>query len=160
MILPPFSVEELWKILYYDEASGKFTRLYSSKKRWIGTIAGSPNKDGYIQIYVCGKLYRAGQLAWFYKTGIWPDREVDHKNRIRDDDSWNNLRLANNSEQAENMGLRKDNKLGVMGVHEYRPGKFVALYKRQYLGIFDTIDEASNAYISAKRKSAGEFSPV
>ena len=51
-----------------------------------------------------GKLvgYSVGQIAWFLYTGKWADEEVDHKDGNPQNNLFENLRLANRSEQCKN----------------------------------------------------------
>ncbi|HDR2785777.1 TPA: HNH endonuclease, partial [Enterobacter sichuanensis] len=85
------SLEELKRLFFYDHETGNFYRLKSIRNLRKGDIAGSLNKSGYIEIYINSKRYRAHRLAIFYMTGRWP-KAVDHKNRIRNDNRWCNIR--------------------------------------------------------------------
>ena len=51
-----------------------------------------------------GKLvgYSVGQVAWFLYTGEWADLEVDHKDCNPMNNLFENLRLANRSQQCKN----------------------------------------------------------
>ena len=62
-------------------------------------------RGGYRKITIDGKVYSAARLAWFYKTGRWPDPEIDHINRIRDDNRWENLREATRADNLANRAL-------------------------------------------------------
>ena len=50
-----------------------------------------------------------------YMEGYFPE-EVDHKNRIKTDNRWSNLRAADRSLNCTNTGLRHDNQTGVRGL--------------------------------------------
>ncbi len=77
---------------------------------------------GYIKIEVLGKSYYAHRVAFLIMEARWPE-QIDHINRIRDDNRWINLREANQVENARNHGLRVTNTSGVMGVgHSERHG--------------------------------------
>lgn len=89
-------------MLHYDPETGTFTWLIDrSIRAYAGEVAGYTDKRGYVGISVDNVDYRASRLAWLYMTGEWPKRQVDHKNKIRGDNSWNNLRdissLLNNN---------------------------------------------------------------
>lgn len=60
--------------------------------------------------------YRAHRVIWAMQTGEWPAAEIDHKNHIRDDNRWENLREATRLENCRNQTLRKDNTSGTIGV--------------------------------------------
>lgn len=110
-----------------------------------------------------GVTYRAHRLAWFYVTGVWPEKTVDHKNRNRADNRWRNLRLATHHQQRQNQSVGRANKTGFLGVRRHRKGKFEANIgvggKHIYLGLFDTAEEASRVYLRAKRQ-LHEFQPT
>lgn len=82
------------------------------------------------------------------------NENVDHINGNQLDNRRSNLRLANHAENARNRGASRRNKSGYKGVH-FSHGKWEANivheYKTIYLGIFDTPEEAHEAY---KRKAA------
>ena len=150
----------LRKVLAYDPETGTF--IWRSN----GKVAGSRDFKGYwvIGITVGGRLfvYKAHRLAWFYMTGEWPYPSVDHIDRVKNNNKFINLRLANASQNGGNAGLRKDNTSGVKGVNWYKSSnKWVAKIavkgKRLSLGYFDSIDDASAAYERAAREHFGEF---
>jgi hypothetical protein len=95
----------------------------------------------------------ANRLAWFYMTGEWPADLVDHKNRARDDDRWENLRPATNAMNSQNQGMYKNNTSGFIGVSFHR-GRWRAHirvnYKLIILGYYDTAEAAGAAYLEAK----------
>lgn len=63
--------------------------------RYAGTIAGRIHPtDGHRVISIDGFKYQAGPLTWFHIYGIWPDREVDHIDRDKDNNRKDNLRLT------------------------------------------------------------------
>lgn len=146
--------------LDYDPSTGIF-RWKTDRRAPIraGDIAGTYNAKGYRQITL-GRTYGAHRLAWLYMTGAWPVEQIDHKNGIRDDNRWCNLREATNAENCAARGIKTNNRLGLKGV--YRAGsKFaVCLYKgseRFYLGRFDTQEAASTAYAKAANDIHGDF---
>jgi hypothetical protein len=48
------------------------------------------------------KLYSAARLAWLYVHGEWPKNQIDHINRVRDDDRLVNLRDVTRTENQNN----------------------------------------------------------
>ena len=86
--------EYLKSILHYDPETGVFTWIgkTSTKTRAIiGMNAGYIRPDGYRYIKIYNRAYNASRLAFVYMEGYWPEHEVDHRNRIRDDDRWKNF---------------------------------------------------------------------
>jgi len=110
-----------------------------------------------------GVSYQSSHLAFFYMTASWPVHEMDHINGNSIDDSWENLRHATRNQNEINKGPYKNNRLGVKGVYR-RNGKYLAFihrnYKRQALGRFLTIEEASSAYIAAAKAHDREFARI
>lgn len=152
------TVERLRQVLAYDQESGLFTwREATSFRVTVGKTAGSPCKSGYIEIGVDGHSYYAHRLAWFYVTGEWPPHQVDHRDRVRTNNAFLNLRRALNAENTQNsVTPRAHNKSGYLGVSfDRRRGMFTAEIragnKRFRLGFFEDPKDASAAYWSAKK---------
>ena len=96
-------LHQLKELLHYDSETGLFTWLVQRNSRSIvGSVAGCLNDLGYRKIQLYGKQYSSGRLAWFYMTGHWPACLIDHKDGIRDNDAWLNLREATYGESTHN----------------------------------------------------------
>jgi len=134
----------LKELLSYDPETGLWVWLCGHNK---GQIAGTINSKGHRQIYVDGKLQRSARLAWVYMTGSWPRNIVDHKNRVPDDDRWENLREATLSQNGFNRRAITEFK----GVQKRPSGS------KYYLGTYDTAEEVHEAYIEAAKAQYGEF---
>ncbi|WP_326894533.1 HNH endonuclease (plasmid) [Rhizobium beringeri] len=152
----------LREVLHYEPLTGRFTWLISVGGVSKGSLAGRIKREGYREIGVDGKLYRANRLAWLYMTGSWPAQQVDHENLNKSDDTWMNLREATYGQNQMNTAVRSNNKLGVKGVSiEPRTGRYVARIringKSRHLGTFDTAVLAQAAYEMAAVKEVGEF---
>uniref|UniRef100_A0AAU8GJY0 HNH endonuclease motif-containing protein n=1 Tax=Salmonella phage PMBT31 TaxID=3153514 RepID=A0AAU8GJY0_9CAUD len=94
--------QELLKELFeYNPDTGDFIRKVSKGRAKAGTIAGSPDKDGYIFIGINRKRYAAHRLAFLYMEGYIPDL-VHHLNNIRKDNRWCNLKDATSQENNRN----------------------------------------------------------
>lgn len=103
--------QRLKELIYYDPETGIFTRLKNGK-----IIRGVNETTGYQHVHVNGKYYAASRLAWFYMEGYWPENEIDHKNRIRDDNRWINLRHVSRSCNVRNSSISRRNTSGITGV--------------------------------------------
>lgn len=152
------TVEYLKSVLRYSKTTGRFTHLTSPNGFVkVGQVAGSVHKHGYICIQLRNRIYRAHRLAWFYVTGQWPV-EVDHKNNVRSDNRWRNLREAGGRRgNMENKKVaHKNNKSALLGVSIPKRGRPVARIQhngvQHTLGYFDTPELAHEAYLKAKRK--------
>ena len=149
--------ESLKKYLTYSPDTGLFHWiLASSGKTKIGDVAGCLRPDGYIKIKIFGNGYLAHRLAWFFVHGEWPAEEIDHINRVRSDNRIENLRSILKRQQQQNMKVTTKNTSGFVGVSMRKNGKWRAsiVIKKKFiaLGVFDTPEEASAAYIDAKEK--------
>jgi hypothetical protein len=85
------TAERLREVLLYDPETGVFRWWVPTSRKSpfrVGKIAGSYHRDGYREIRIDKRLYRAHRLAWLYMTDKWPDLEIDHI----DQDGTNNLR--------------------------------------------------------------------
>lgn len=165
------TLERLKYLLSYDPETGLWTRLVTRPGRnaKAGSIARHIDGDGYVQIHVDGRYYRSTRLAFFYMTGeqLPDDVEVDHKDRDRSNDRWNNLRLATDSQNKANGDAYETNQLKVRGVgrgDRQRSKPFRARIqvdgKPKHLGYFETPELASAAYKAAAIRYFGEFAGV
>ena len=66
--------------------------------------AGYKRYDGYVQIGINGKIYKRPRLIFLMENGYFP-KEIDHINRIKDDDRIINLRECTHSENMKNRPL-------------------------------------------------------
>lgn len=146
------SHSRLLRILEYDPETGVWIWLNPSamNKKPIDRVAGTISVHGYRVITIDGIKYRSRRLAWFYMTGEWPIQEIDHDNRDKTDDRWNNLLDVSRSANALNRDLQTNNASGVRGVHwDTNRGKWVVQVKKDNVthfgGRFDFLDEAIEA---------------
>lgn len=150
---------KLKEVLRLDSATGQFFWLAqtSSKSRInIGDFAGNFDSEGYVRIKIEGRTYKAHHLVWLWHTGALPVRQIDHINRIKDDNRFENLRETTQAENLHNRTVaNRRNKTGLLGVNTYG-GWFHAILgvrgKRIHLGKFNSKEEAHAAYMEAKRK--------
>lgn len=156
--------EQVAKVLKYCPESGAFTRLTAASNQKVGSVAGSLNSLGYVQIGVLGEVCLGHRLAIFMSTGAWPSGQVDHINRNRADNRLSNLRVVSAAENKQNCAQRRHNKSGVKGVHYCsRTKKWVAQIahnkQREFLGRFATLELAAAAYSSAAAQ-VHKFNPA
>jgi len=148
---------ELKELLDYDPRTGIF--IWKGKKgsrACKGKTAGTTDAYGYIVIRINNVLYKAHRLAWFYTHGEWPETNLDHINRIKNDNRIKNLRVASQSLNMHNVKRLATNS-GFVGVSwdSYR-NKWVSRikvdYKTKFLGRFDRKCDAIAARKSAYEK--------
>ena len=141
----------------YTYQDGVLINKVSLGKAKKGTKAGCLDRDGYIQISVDKKIYRAHRLIWLMHYGKFPDAEIDHINGIKNDNRIENLREATSSQNKFNQGKRKTNTSGFKGVSFAKKiGKWVAFVgvkgKQKNLGYFDDVELADLVAQEARDK--------
>ena len=147
---------ELLAAVRYDPLTGIFTRRKSAGNAKAGTRIGSHCGKGYLKAKVLGEYVKLHRLAWFYMKGVWPQQEIDHRNQIKDDNRFDNLRDVDTSTNCSNQtGARKNNRVGIQGVHKIKKtGRYRAACSinsvKHHLGVFATAVEAGNAYRAFK----------
>lgn len=154
--------ERLKEVYDYLPESGLFIRKVRTFRHKAGEVAGTLLGEGYIQIGIDGKQYRAHRLAFFYMTGHWPTLEVDHINGSRSDNRWGNLREATRIQNCQNRGISRANTTGYKGVSwdssSQRFRSAIRLNgKGKSLGSYKTAEEASQAYQKAAEELFGEY---
>ena len=97
------------------------------------------------------------RLAFLYMEGYFPENDVDHINRIKDDNRWCNLREVFRSCNMRNCDMMKTNTSGITGVRFNKFNqKWVArtllFDKRVNLGYFDNKLDAAKARWEAEKK--------
>ena len=152
------SIADLKAVLSYDESTGVFTWAANmGRNARIGSQAGTITRHGYIAIIVMQKIFLAHRLAWFYTTGSWPTGQIDHKDGVRTNNRFDNLRDVPGFVNAQNLRTAKatNKSSGLLGAHLHKCGRWMANIgingKMKHLGLFDTPEEAHQAYLSAKR---------
>lgn len=152
---PLVTHERLKELLHYDPETGVFRRLV----RRFGAHEFPDTHDGrgYLQFCVDGRLYLAHRLAWLYVHGHWPPTEIDHKNRIRDDNRLANLRLATRSQNNWNKVRVAKSNSGHLGVYGLKNGSWCAVIAGRWLGTFWVREEAINRANDYRAEVAGEF---
>ena len=168
--MPVFLEEELdqdrlQEILRYEPEIGEFFWLRRSGKGarndLAGKRAGHLGHKGYLAIEIGSKEYRAHRLAWLYVYGDWPEDQIDHINRIKNDNRIANLRVATNGQNGANSNP-KPSYSGLKGAHWHSRDKkwFSHIWhngKQTSLGRFATAEAAHVAYCEASKNLREEF---
>lgn len=145
----------------YNQLTGIFTwKIRSHVHFEVGQPAGNINNRGRVMLTFKRKKYQASLVAWLMMTGEWPKTEIDHIDGDQANNKWVNLRPATHGQNCRNQKLRKDNSLGIKGVHHHGSGFRASISyegKRYNLGTFRTVELAKAAYDEAAEKFHGEF---
>jgi len=169
--------EVLKELLHYNPDTGIFTWRYRDRKwfksdcscgswntKYSRKTTGSIDGKGYLHVGISKRYYRLHRLAFLYMEGSIP-RYVDHIDRIRTNNVFNNLRPCNCKGNSGNSGIHAHNTSGYRGVSlNSKSGLWVAQIKidgkQTYLGRFTTAVEASLVYNKAAKEHFNEFATL
>lgn len=153
-IKPPTDKEFTWlSTLTVDPDLGK---VYNQQGKEIGFNAG-----GYIKLGHSSegkwRYFKRSHIIWWAKYGIWPEANLDHKDRTKTNDVIDNLRYTTyiqNALNCEQYHGQKGLPRGVcydMGTNTTRPYKasIVDAGIKRFLGRYSTAEEASQAWQQA-----------
>lgn len=147
----PIAAQFDWlNTLTIDITNGK---VFNQKGVELGTL----HKNGYIVIGYRHKQFKRANIIWWKAKGEWPTSLLDHDDRNRSNDRFDNLILSNVGQNNNNRNVqeykresRRDLPLGVY----YRPmlskskpyrAQISIRNKLHYLGQHASIEEASKA---------------
>lgn len=127
-----------------------------------GKISGTKDHAGYIMLGFMYRKYLAHRVIWALVMGRFPADEIDHINRDRSDNRWNNLREATRSQNGANRRLHSNNTTGFRGVSYYKSGKawqaqISVKGKMIPLGRFSTKEEAAAVYQAKAEEFFGVY---
>lgn len=155
------TVARLNELFNYNQETGIFTwRVNRSTLTLAGDRAGSVSANGYATLHVNDKSVLAHRAAWAITYGEWPNTNVDHINGVKSDNRIVNLRKVSQALNLQNQRRARTGSMsGILGVR-VRVGKLKTSWsanicvndKPVYLGSFSSAEEASAAYLKAKRE--------
>lgn len=152
-----------WNKYFEYKEGALFWKLNRPNHKVLGRRAGYKTADGYRRVKLLRKQFSEHRVIWEMFNGPIPKGYfLDHKNKVRDCNILENLRLATSADNSANMGLMNTNSSGFKGVSFNKSmNKFEARIIRNKtrfrLGYFSTAEEASAAYEAKAKELAGEF---
>jgi hypothetical protein len=157
---PEPTIEWLREHYALDVETGVLTRKTTVGKYLAGSEVGAASNRDYRKMRIHRKNYLVHRIIFAIHHGRWPEGEVDHINRNRQDNRPANLREATRAQNRFNIPMRCNNTSGFKGVT--RSGNrwaasIRANNKSHRLGSFSTPEEASAAYEAAAARLHGEF---
>ena len=164
MSKPLLTYERAHEVLIYDPETGALNWRIGRPGAPLGALVGTRTADGYTQVEIDYRLYRAHRVIWLMQTGKWPKHHIDHKNGMRADNRWKNLREATPAQNARNRRPHKDSGSGRVGVTFAKASAkwqaYIGIENRTVsLGHFAQIEDAIAARVAAEREFFGEFAP-
>jgi hypothetical protein len=141
------ALQRLREAIDYDPLTG--IAVYRKNGKRVGSI----NSRGYRTVRFEGVTQRFHRLMWLYVHGEWPKHTIDHINGIKTDNRLANLRDVERRLNQQNIsGPQANNRSGFRGVSMLPSKRWRAQINLRTIGIFATPEEASAAYIEAKRR--------
>ena len=160
----PLTQARIRRLFHYDPDEGILRWRVNRGKVRAGSIAGCVTKRGRIHLKVDYKDYFAHQIIWCYVTGEFIEM-IDHRDLNQANNRWNNLREAtcsNNHANKRKPKSKHEQASPLKGAQRDKTGKrwmsrIACHRKRYFLGLFDTDEEAHEAYVKKARELFGEF---
>lgn len=153
----------LWELFTPDFANGVLVRNTSQGGVKAGELAGFKNKRGYYKVKVRGKSQSIHRLlfAMYHNIPLEECPPIDHIDRDTTNNNINNLRVGYQTDNCANRSVFKNSKTQYKGVSVRPNGKYEAYCvrhgKRHYLGVYNTPQEAHNAYLNKAKELHGEY---
>jgi hypothetical protein len=157
----------IWKTRpeYHFKKHGIFL---STNKKFVGKEAGSVfmcRGQHRSMIWISGQRFYKHRIIWKLVTGKDPIKEIDHEDTNTLNDSWSNLREADDHQNSCNRNIRVDNKTGFKGVYLRKDnGRYRVIITTKgtpiNLGTFLKIEDAANAYKNANPIQHKDFSRI
>lgn len=147
--------------LSYNPETGHITSINSRGPISAGSIVGTDNSGGYLQIMLKGRRYSAHRIAFALSYGFMP-MIVDHINGNPSDNRLCNLRAADNVKNGQNTKPRVKSSSRFKGVSPSEYGTWQVHIKAEprknkWIGRFRSEIEAAFMYDIASLKYHGEF---
>jgi hypothetical protein len=153
-------LEELFEI----DAEGRLlckSRPHPHSRCKIGDEVGTLHPSGYRKIVVDKTAYFTHRIIWFLTHKEDPNElQIDHINRIRNDNRPENLRLATSQQNKWNRGALPSSCSNYRGIRRRFWGRsysWTVTFRRSHIGSYKTLQEAIEAWESLASKHAGEF---
>ena len=159
---------EIYPGIWYEESTG----LPWSSRRFLGRGNGwttdgklkrltCKNSNGYYTVVINGKMKYLHRLVYEHFNGPIPTGlQVDHMNNVITDNRISNLQLLSHKDNSRCRLKQKNNTSGVAGVYWHKQHKKWRAQikingKLKYLGLFEQLEAAHQAYLQAKIKYHG-----
>lgn len=151
-------------IVLYDKQNNEVARakIDSFNVNIVSSAKWYLRQDGYVATSnYNGKYQYLHKLICTDKGKLY----VDHKDRDKLNNTIENLRCADGSENGMNKGIRRNNTSGKVGVHWSKHNKkWCAMIcirgKHKNLGYFNDYEEAVKCRIEAEKKYFKEFKAI
>ena len=145
---PP--AEYLYQLFIYQPETGLLiNRINRGARAKAGEVAGCINRR-YRDVFIDGATYRAHRIVWKMAYDEDPDLDIHHANGDGTDNRLENLSLLTH---RENCSIEKTEASGLPVGVRLNKGRYLAQIaiagKSTHLGMYDTPEQASDAYQKA-----------
>lgn len=152
------TVEEVRAAFDYDAGLGCLRwKVDAGSRARAGSVAGCVGGNGYRQVQYKGVLYTAHRIIWLLVTGKHPVNEIDHRDTVRSNNRFENLREATHAQNQCNTAPWGTHLKGVVKHRHKFEARIRINGSLTYLGLFATEQEAHEAYKAAALPLRGEF---
>lgn len=145
--LPDLSVLQEY-FSYNKETGDVYLSKKTSQRTPKGYKVGSLSVGGYLKVTFKGQSYPLSRVIWKLVTGADPKGEIDHINRDRSDNRWDNLRDVTSQQNQLNREAK--------GYYQLPSGRYRATLQQKDIGYFDTPEEATVAYLEERERVLNE----
>ena len=146
--------------LFEYKDGGLYWKIRKAPHVKIGAKVGSPAINGYESVMVDGRNWRIHRLVFLMQYGYLP-KNIDHINGNRTDNRIENLRAADDSQNAHNQVLRSNNVSGIKGVSwnndRQKWAVRVNYNKKTYQRYVQDLELAELVAIEMRSKLHGEY---
>lgn len=148
------SVDFLCSRYSYDPTTGVLTSKFG---RYRGKPITQTEAQGYVVVRINGKIFKAHRVIWKMMTGQEPLEEIDHDNRDRADNRWENLLDVTHTDNQWNRTAKRSSRTGLIGVtwhkrDQHWSSEIRVNNQRHWLGYFPTAEAAYEAYVDAAKR--------
>ena len=158
----------LRELMNYDAKSGDlFWAVSINSRAPVGSMAGKQSVvQGYRHINIDKVTYKAHHLVWLWFNDKLPSHQIDHINGNRLDNRIENLRDVPQQINTWNLqGAKKNSKSGILGVdwkasHKKWRAQIRVNGRKVQIGLYDTAEAASAAYLAAKQEREKIWRPL
>lgn len=137
----------------FDYSDGNLIWRTNKGRSKKGTVAGSEDSKGYMQLKINQKVYRLHRLIWMWHGKELPD-QIDHIDRNPKNNKIDNLRAATPSTNQWNT-CKADGGVTFHKASNKWRARIKIHNKEIYLGIFANIEDAKKVREEAARRRWG-----
>lgn len=158
-------ISRLNELFRLDSETGKLFNKITRGRNGLAkadTEAGTPHNQGYREVNIDGVRFLVHHVVFAMANAKWPENEIDHINRVKDDNRPNNLREATRVQNLHNTWAKNRNTSGHKGVSWCKRDKKWLVQisingKQKNLGRYADIDVAILVATEAQQKHHGAY---